>query len=97
MFIFLLFCATIFLEKNMRIDKFLKVSRIIKRRTVSKNACEKDRILINGKQAKPSKEVKIGDIVEVVYQNSTLKFRVLSVEDNVKKENTDKLYEVLND
>lgn len=81
----------------MRIDKFLKVSRIIKRRTVSKDACEKDRILINGKQAKPSKEVKIGDIVEVVYQNSTLKFRVLSVEDNVKKENTDKLYEVLND
>lgn len=97
MFIFLLFCATIFLEKNMRIDKFLKVSRIIKRRTVSKDACEKDRILINGKQAKPSKEVKIGDIVEVVYQNSTLKFRVLSVEDNVKKENADKLYEVLND
>ena len=44
----------------MRIDKFLKVSRIIKRRTVSKDACEKDRILINGKQAKPSKEVKIG-------------------------------------
>ncbi|MDD7457669.1 MAG: RNA-binding S4 domain-containing protein [Clostridia bacterium] len=81
----------------MRIDKFLKVSRIIKRRTVSKDACEKDRILINGKQAKPSKEVKIGDIVEVVYQNSTLKFRVLSVEDNVKKENADKLYEVLND
>lgn len=81
----------------MRIDKFLKVSRIIKRRTVSKDACEKDRILINGKQAKPSKEVKIGDIVEVVYQNSTLKFRVLSVDDNVKKENTDKLYEVLND
>lgn len=97
LFIFLLFCATIFLEKNMRIDKFLKVSRIIKRRTVSKDACEKDRILINGKQAKPSKEVKIGDIVEVVYQNSTLKFRVLSVEDNVKKENADKLYEVLND
>lgn len=97
MYIFLLFCATIFLEKNMRIDKFLKVSRIIKRRTVSKDACEKDRILINGKQAKPSKEVKIGDIVEVVYQNSTLKFRVLSVEDNVKKENADKLYEVLND
>lgn len=97
MFIFLLFCATIILEKNMRIDKFLKVSRIIKRRTVSKDACEKDRILINGKQAKPSKEVKIGDIVEVVYQNSTLKFRVLSVEDNVKKENADKLYEVLND
>ena len=81
----------------MRIDKFLKVSRIIKRRTVGKDACEKDRILINGKQAKPSKEVKIGDIVEVVYQNSTLKFRVLSVEDNVKKENADKLYEVLND
>ena len=81
----------------MRIDKFLKVSRIIKLRTVSKDACEKDRILINGKQAKPSKEVKIGDIVEVVYQNSTLKFRVLSVEDNVKKENADKLYEVLND
>ncbi len=80
----------------MRIDKFLKVSRIIKRRSVSKDACEKDRILINGKQAKPSKEVKIGDVVEVVYQNGTLKFKVLSVEENVRKENAEKMYEVLN-
>lgn len=81
----------------MRIDKFLKVSRIIKRRTVSKDACEKDRILINDKIAKPSKEVKVGDIVEVVYMNSTLKFKVLSLENAVKKEDANSMYEVIYD
>ena len=79
----------------MRIDKFLKVSRIIKRRTVSKDACDKDRILINGKPAKPSKEVKVGDIVEVVYMNSTVKFKVLSLENAVKKEDAENMYEVI--
>ena len=79
----------------MRIDKFLKVSRIIKRRTVSKEACEKDRILINGKASKPSKEVKVGDIVEVVYMNSTVKFKVLSLENAVKKEEASSMYEVI--
>ena len=79
----------------MRIDKFLKVSRIIKRRTVSKDACDKDRILINGKAAKPSKEVNVGDIVEVVYMNSTVKFRVKSLENAVKKEDAENMYEVI--
>lgn len=81
----------------MRIDKFLKVSRIIKRRTVSKDACEKDRIFVNGKVAKPSKDVAVGDIVEVVYMNNTVKFKVLSVEESVKKEDANKMYEVLYD
>lgn len=81
----------------MRIDKFLKVSRIIKRRTVSKDACQKDRILVNGKQAKPSKDVKVGDIVEVVYMDSIVKFRILSLEESIKKEDATKMYEVIYD
>ena len=81
----------------MRIDKFLKVSRIIKRRTVSKDACEKDRILINGKTAKPSKDVNVGDIVEVVYMNSTVKFKVLNIAESVRKEDAEKMYEVIYD
>lgn len=81
----------------MRIDKFLKTARIIKRRTVSKEACEKDRILINGRQVKPSKEVKIGDIVEVVYMDNTVRFKVLSLQESVKKEDACKMYEVVYD
>ena len=81
----------------MRIDKFLKVARIIKRRTVSKEACEKDRILINGKLAKPSKDVKVGDIVEVVYMENVVKFKILNLTESVKKEDASKMYEVIYD
>ncbi len=78
----------------MRLDKFLKVSRLIKRRTVANQACDSDRVYINGKEAKPSKEVKPGDIITIQFGDKPYKFKVLEVpEGNVKKEDTKKLYE----
>ena len=79
----------------MRIDKFLKVSRILKRRTVAQEACGEDKVLINGKTAKPSSPVKEGDVVEVLYAAGTLKFKVLLVKEVVKKEEASSLYEVI--
>ena len=69
----------------MRIDKFLKVSRILKRRTVAQEACTEEKVLINGKPAKPSTAVKIGDVVEVLYSSGVLKFRVLNIKETVKQ------------
>ncbi|MBV4426233.1 RNA-binding S4 domain-containing protein [Clostridium tyrobutyricum] len=79
----------------MRLDKYLKVSRIIKRRTVAKESCEGNRISINGKIAKPSTEIKEGDIVEIRYANSTLKVRVLNVKQHVTKEEAQNMYEII--
>ncbi len=79
----------------MRIDKFLKVSRILKRRTVAQEACSESKVLINGKPAKPSASVKVGDVVEVLYATGVLKFRILNVKETVKKEEAASLYEVL--
>lgn len=77
----------------MRIDKFLKNSRIIKRRTVAKEACEKDRVFKDGKVMKPSDEVKVGDIIEIQFGNSNVKIRVLDITDSQKKEDSLKMYE----
>ena len=79
----------------MRIDKFLKVSRILKRRTVAQEACGEDKVLINGKTAKPSTAVKIGDVIEVLYAAGSLKIRVLNIKETVKKEEAASLYEVI--
>lgn len=79
----------------MRIDKFLKVARILKRRTVAQEACEANKVLINGKPAKSANAVKIGDVVEVVYATGTLKFRVLNIKETVKKDEASSLYEVV--
>ena len=79
----------------MRIDKFLKVSRILKRRTVARDAALAGKIVINGREAKPSREVKAGDVVEILYSSGTLKFRVLAVKENVKKDEAQSLYEVI--
>ncbi len=79
----------------MRIDKFLKVSRILKRRTVAQEACTEEKILINGKTAKPSTAVKIGDVVEVLYATGSLKVRVLNVKETVKKDEAASLYQVI--
>ncbi|MBE5753530.1 MAG: RNA-binding S4 domain-containing protein [Clostridiales bacterium] len=79
----------------MRIDKFLKVSRILKRRTVAQEACSEEKVLINGKQAKPSTAVKIGDEVQILYSAGTFKFRVLNIKETVKKEEASSLYEVI--
>ena len=79
----------------MRIDKFLTVSRILKRRTVAQEACGGEKVLINGKIAKPSTAVKIGDEIEVLYASGTLKIRVLNIKETVKKEEASSLYEVI--
>lgn len=79
----------------MRIDKYLKVSRILKRRTVAQEACTEEKILINGKTAKPSTAVKIGDVVEVLYATGSLKVRVLNVKETVKKDEAASLYQVI--
>lgn len=79
----------------MRIDKFLKVSRILKRRTVAQEACSEEKVLINGKQAKPSTAVKIGDEVQILYAAGTFKFRILNIKETVKKEEASTLYEVI--
>ncbi len=79
----------------MRIDKFLKLSRILKRRTVAQEACSQEKVVLNGKPAKPSAAVKVGDVVEILYASGALKFRVLQIKEIVKKEEAASLYEVL--
>ena len=70
----------------MRIDKFLKVSRIIKRRTIANEACDAGRVLINDKVIKASAEVKVGDIVEVLFGGKSVKVEVLSLKETTKKD-----------
>ena len=79
----------------MRLDKFLKVSRLIKRRTVAKDASNDEKILVNGKIAKPSKEINEGDIIEVNYYKTTLKVKVLKIINSSKKDDSNEMYEVL--
>ena len=80
----------------MRLDKFLKVSRIIKRRTVANEACELARVTINGKPAKPAKDVKIGDVIGIRFGDKDAFFKVLNVPTgNVSKSDADSLYEVV--
>ncbi|MBO5982607.1 MAG: RNA-binding S4 domain-containing protein [Clostridia bacterium] len=79
----------------MRIDKFLKVSRVIKRRSVAADACDGGRIEINGKVVKPSKDVKIGDIVQVSFGNNTLRFEVIDINEKQTKQSAENMYRVL--
>ena len=76
----------------MRLDKYLKVSRIIKRRTVANEACDAGRVSVNGKVAKASQEVKAGDLIEISFGNKEVKVEVLSVKETVKKEEAAELY-----
>ena len=79
----------------MRLDKYLKVSRIIKRRTVANDACDAEHVIVNGRRAKASYDVKVGDIVEITFGQRTLKFKILSVRDNVGKSEASEMYEVI--
>lgn len=79
----------------MRLDKYLKVSRIIKRRTVANEACGENLVSVNGKVVKPSYDVKIGDVIEVRYGSRTTKFRVVSIAETSKKAEAAEMYEVL--
>ena len=79
----------------MRLDKYLKVSRIIKRRTVAKEVCENQRVLINGKVAKPGTVVKEGDIIEIQFATQVLKARIINIASHVTKEDAKNKYEII--
>ena len=79
----------------MRMDKYLKVSRIIKRRTVAKEASEGGRVSINGKTAKPASEVKPGDVLEIRFGEKLARYRIVSVAETVRKENAAAMYELI--
>ena len=77
----------------MRLDKYLKVSRIIKRRTVANEACDAGRVMVNGKVAKASVDVKVDDIIEIAFGQKSVKVRVLEIADTTKKEEAKDLFE----
>lgn len=79
----------------MRLDKFLKVSRLIKRRTVANEACGAGRVLVNGKQAKASAIVKAGDVLEIQFGTRTVKAEILKVADTVRKEDAADMYRLI--
>ena len=79
----------------MRLDKYLKVSRIIKRRTVANDACDTEHVTVNGRAAKASYDVKVGDVIEITFGQRTLKVRVLDVREFTAKADAASLYEVI--
>lgn len=81
----------------MRLDKFLKVSRILKRRTVAGDACKAGKVSVNGRDVKPAYQLKAGDVVELAFAAGSLKFRVLQLKETVKKDEAAELYEIIKD
>lgn len=79
----------------MRLDKFLKVSRLIKRRTVANEACDAGRVLVNDRPAKASAQVKAGDVLEIHFGSKSVRVEVLNVQETVKKEEAQELYRYL--
>lgn len=81
----------------MRLDKFLKVSRLIKRRTVANEACDNSRISVNGKSAKASYDVKLGDEITVAFGSKSITVRVLDIRETTKKSESQGMYEVISE
>ena len=79
----------------MRLDKYLKVSRLIKRRTVANEACDAGRVMINGKTAKAGTDVKVGDVIEIGFGTRTVKVEVLDVQETTRKEDAKELFRYL--
>ena len=79
----------------MRLDKFIKVSRIIKRRSVANEACDGGRVSVNGKVAKAGDRLKIGDVIEIAFGDKMLKVKVLTLNEHATKENAALMYEIL--
>ena len=79
----------------MRLDKYLKVSRLIKRRTVANEACDAGRVTVNDKVARASYDVKVGDIIEITFGNKTVKAEVLKVAETVKKDDAGELFKLI--
>lgn len=78
----------------MRLDKFLKVSRIIKRRTIANEACDAGRVFVNGKTARASYDVKIGDIIEITFGTRNFKAEVTAISEVIRKEDAESLYKI---
>lgn len=81
----------------MRLDKFLKVSRVIKRRTVANEACDNEHVEVNGRRAKASYDVKEGDVIAITFGDKTMRLRVLDVREHAAKADAASLYEILTD
>ena len=79
----------------MRLDKYLKISRLTKRRTVANEACDAGRVMINDKVAKASADVKIGDVIEIAFGQKSVKIRVLDIQDTTKKNEAKDLFEYI--
>ena len=79
----------------MRLDKFLKVSRLIKRRTIAKEASDGARVKVNGKTAKPACDVKEGDVIEITFGNKTVKFEIMKISEHVTKDQAEEMYKVI--
>jgi ribosomal 50S subunit-recycling heat shock protein len=79
----------------MRLDKFLKVSRLIKRRTVANDVCAAGRVSVNGRPAKPGAEIKPGDILEIGFGSGQTRLRILALKETVRKDEANALYEIL--
>ena len=82
-------------ERCMRLDKFLKVSRLIKRRTVANEACDAGRVSVNGKVAKASQNVKSADVIEIAFGNRSVKAEVLTIAETVRKEEAQEMFRYL--
>jgi ribosomal 50S subunit-recycling heat shock protein len=82
-------------KHKMRIDKYLKVSRLIKRRTVANDACDAGRISVNGRQVKASYDVKVGDEIEIAFGGRTVRAKVLSLTESPKRDEAVQMYELL--
>ena len=81
----------------MRLDKFLKVSRLIKRRTVASDACDASRVSVNGKVCKPSYTVKIGDLIKISFGERVLSVKVVSIAESIHKNDASSMYEIIED
>lgn len=85
----------VFIIESMRLDKYLKVSRLIKRRTVANEACDNGRVTVNGKVARASLEVKPGDIIGISFGDKEVKAEVLAVQETVRKDSAGELFRYL--
>ena len=79
----------------MRLDKYLKVSRIIKRRTIANEACDAGRVMVNGKAARASYDIKVGDVIEIAFGTRNFKAEVLTVQETVKKDDAAAMYKIV--
>lgn len=79
----------------MRIDKYLKVSRLIKRRTIANEACTAGRVLVNGKPVKASADVSVGDVIEILFGTKSVKVEILDIQDTSKKDEAKELFKYL--